>query len=177
MWDSRFWPQKKGLRHSSPCLFLEQGEDGLIEHTSLAKCFMELKGWYSLCCVHCYWIVCILQERGFPTAMDSIFLVSLLLNHMSQPIGSAKPTFSALSLRENEKGKCVFSPFIHNQKHTTQVTLSEHVPFPPSMYLPFPTTCPRQHIPIRTGLAPDTAVLSLSQLWESPNRKPQNLND
>lgn len=59
----------------------------------------------------------------------------------TQWVSSAQLSTS-LTKRENEMGKCVLSPFINNQKHTTQVTLSEHVPPSSSMYLPSPTTRP-----------------------------------
>lgn len=56
----------------------------------------------------------------------------------SHPVGQLGPAFRA-SKAENEKGKCVLSPFINNQKSPTQVTLSEHPPLPcPSICCPQP---------------------------------------
>lgn len=77
----------------------------------------------------------------FPNSYGQHFPGISPLNYMPPPSGSAKPTFSPLWLRENEKGKCVLSPFINNQKHTTQVTLSEH-PIPPFHISDIPNNLP-----------------------------------
>lgn len=74
--------------------------------------------------------------------MKKLYFPSLITSHLNltksgswylsfsptchHPVGQLSPAFH-LSKTENEKRKCVLSPFINNQEHTTQVTLSERV--------------------------------------------------
>lgn len=99
-----------------------------MKHISPGKCLMDLKGWCSSGCLLLPDSLCFPGER-FPNGYGHNFPgISSSQPHVTPQWVSSAQIYTSLTKRENEKGKYVLSPLISNQKHTTQVTLSEHIP-------------------------------------------------
>lgn len=130
-----------------------------MEHTSPGRCFTKLEGWYSSRCVRCCLRVCAPQEKGFLAGMDNI---SLVPHATTQWVSSAQVSTS-LTKREYEKGQCLLNPFINNQKHTTQVTLSERPP------LLRPRICRPQQLTLDGTFQPGWDLCPTQQFCPSPS--------